>query len=326
LPRIVLPAQAVAVPARLTFDGGPWRLLVTAFLVVGCGEPAASDIRAGSFAVVGGAAVDAAEYPATGALIEWLATGAPLLLCTATLVAPQVVLTAGHCLVGRAAHLPDFTTLPDIASARRESIRHGSRAHVYPAFDSTATGSVHDLALMELDAPMEDVAPERFIAPVDANEVIAVGDNVELVGYGSTATDDTPGHERNAGDAPVSAVATDEFTVGGRGEVQDCFGDSGGPSFTIGSGGTRRLVGVTSRSANDATGCIDGSIHTRVAAYASWMTTTLRAIPDVAPAQSASCSMASAATNGGHFANGWLLLVAGLGTAARRRLPHRSRR
>jgi secreted trypsin-like serine protease len=70
------------------------------------------------------------------------------------------------------------------------------------------------------------------------------------------------------------------MTIGAPGEPQNCEGDSGGPAFLVGADGTKRLVGIVSRSANDATDCVDGSVHTRVDAYADWIATTLHLIDE----------------------------------------------
>jgi secreted trypsin-like serine protease len=261
-------------------SGALWPFLV-APLIAACTLPGAA-FTAGKVPtpLASDVAADRATYFATGALVEWLPTGAALLVCTGTLIAPRVVLTAAHCVANAGSRLPDFTTLAEISGATRANSRHSRRAYVHPAFDPRATGAVHDIALVELDSPLDDVAVERILDPAGASTAVAVGARVEILGYGVAADRRGLGGQRHAKPTRISGVAGDEIVIGGPGEAQDCVGDSGGPSFSFGADGSRRIAGVSSRSANNATECVDGSIHTRVDSHAEWIAKTLRAIDD----------------------------------------------
>ncbi len=258
-------------------------------------------------AVVGGEPIDATSYPATGALVMGAADEA-LLVCTATLIAPRALLTAAHCGADDPSNPPDFTLSADVSGVPPALRLRAKRAYVNPAYDVQSQGSLHDLAIVELDAPVGSVAPESVLSSQSAPGALRSGNVVELVGYGSTSASDDALGAKNAAQAPITSVGVDEMTIGGPGEAQNCEGDSGGPSFVVDAAGARRIAGVVSRSANEATECVDGSIHTRVDAYADWIDETLATIAadDGSSAQGGGCSVARGRDAEGRFA--WLAI------------------
>jgi secreted trypsin-like serine protease len=258
-------------PVRL--HASPGLLLA---LVMGCSSPADPEIGSVSSAVVGGTPVDASTYSATGALLSVSPSGRTLALCTATLVAPGTVLTAAHCVAKSGAEVMQFSLAAGVAEGGETRVGV-SRVYVHPAFDPTATGPMHDLALAQLNATLTGVGAETILQPNEDANVITPGAMVELVGYGSTSQSGLWG-DKNAAAARIAAVDTTEMTIGAPGQAQNCVGDSGGPSFVVLAGGKRRIAGVVSRSANDASECVDGSIHTRVDAHAEWVLATLSRI------------------------------------------------
>ncbi len=217
------------------------------------------------------------SYPSTGALVEWLKSGSPLLICTGTRVGPRLVLTAAHCVARLQLHLPSFTTARDISRATRDESVRAVRIYVHPKFDPVASRDMHDVALVEL----ESAAPGPVSSIDFANGPSLTADAcVELVGYGGSARADVLRATKSARRGRIAAVAADEFVVGGPGESQSCMGDSGGPAFQSRADGSSSIVGVVSRSANDATECTDGTILTRLDAHDDWIAATLHAIRD----------------------------------------------
>src|SRR5215831_18021910 len=199
-------------------------------------------------AVIGGNTADALAYGATGALIEWVSSGVPLLVCSATLIQAGTVLTAAHCVSGRDVRSLYFTAAADVGQASLSSAARGRRAYLHPSFAPASRVSLHDIAVVELErsAAAEPVA-DRVLESLDAGPALAAGDPVELVGYGRETADGGVVGSKNAAAARISAVSADEFRVGGPGEAQNCVGDSGGPSYAIASDASRRLVGIVSR-------------------------------------------------------------------------------
>src|SRR3954447_2278848 len=191
--------------------------------------------------------------------------------CTATLIAPDRVLTAAHCLldkpdphdfsvvVGAEAHDP--SDVPPSAARRVKgyTIAPGFRlafpfAHKSPQ-NATA---VNDLALIVLARPVTGIAPVTVAGPGDA-ALERPGGPVRLLGYGVTRPHSFVTPPLQSGDLSVisapecrnaypHAVVASEICALDRapGKItQPCPGDSGGPLLAQGANGPVQ-IGVTS--------------------------------------------------------------------------------
>jgi secreted trypsin-like serine protease len=212
-------------------------------------------------------------------------------ICTGTLIASQIVLTAGHCgcgLVGsywvnrqQNARLADPSQLgavdgPPILYDQRVC-RNGY------------LGEGNDLALIRLRDPVPMLATpnsslwEGFGYPpelvFDLRKLIVKGSRLTVVGYGYTESRQIG--VRNQGQVPVYSFDCEDNSMrgicsafsemvladqqAGRPANDTCGGDSGGPVFWTQSG-IPRLVAVTSRAApglqeNAALHCGGGGIY-----------------------------------------------------------------
>jgi MYXO-CTERM domain-containing protein len=241
--------------------------VLTAALVV----PSAAIADTGDHEVIGGAMTPEGEYPGVGALYLPSLGG---VMCTGTLIAPDVVLTAAHCLeplfIG--SEVPGFTMVHD-ATGFSPPVTAGMRAMQHPMFNigadpGTGIGTWYDIGLLFLAQPVTDVDPIR-IPTVDEAAMLQGGVELELVGYGRTslATDDV-GIMFDAV-APIVLAGPAELQISHPGEPQNCHGDSGGPAL-IDLGTGYRVVGVVSRSADGAE-CNTGGVDTRVDFYTNWI-------------------------------------------------------
>jgi hypothetical protein len=232
------------------------------------------------------------DYPMAGALL-YAGSGFKAVLCSSTLIAPDVVLLAAHCVdpnalssLGYSGGTSYWSPEPDL------EIYDGSgdpplpddavlvKASVFPdEFDintmqpGMALALNHDIALSFLDEPLED-QPLGVVPTDDEAAALATGAAVSVVGWGQTSQGG-PAGVKYWGESVVGAISDYEFQVGpNQDDVRQCHGDSGGPTFfavETGSATKERVVGVTSQSW-DATDCASvGGVETRVDHYLDWI-------------------------------------------------------
>ncbi len=229
-------------------------------------ENAKSMIRDRTRIVGGIKTSDYRDCVAIGSPDEWC--------CTGTLVAANVVVTAGHChggctdrvFVGDDVDKADEGTVIEVADA----VRH-------PEYDDDTLANDLSVLILAEDA---EVTP-RAIASEDALDGAQA---VRLAGYGNTDVDSMGGYGiRRMVDVPLAgtdpafgANAETEFVAGAPFLDRDsCNGDSGGPAY-VKSGEQWYLVGATSRATDSAVRrCGDGGIYTRVRVFDEW----IRSIP-----------------------------------------------
>lgn len=231
-------------------------------------------------AVVGGRPARQGEWPdAAGIVFDSSYVG-----CTGTLVAPDVVLTAGHC-VGGITHVILGTT----------NWYRQDGAEIVPVKREVANESGYDVAVLELARKAK--TPYRVIArDCIVEDYVEAGARVFVVGYGATRADgggfstdlnhgattiQTPACEEAVVDGIWTGCNPDvapggEIGAGGDG-VDACFGDSGGPLYLPTPVGTF-LVGVTSRSyagVPQEAPCAYGGLYTRPDAVVRWVERTV---------------------------------------------------
>ena len=205
--------------------------------------------------------------PGDDNVVALLDHGSPF--CSGTLVAPQVVVTAAHCVLGVQALggvAAYFGANPDGQAGRTIAVVDG-RAHPEATLDDLRGVDVAVLALAEpapfAPKPMNDT-------PFDQG---FTDRGLRLVGFG---TDDPHGGGMGPKRQTITRVMSfteADFDFGGTG-TSACFGDSGGPAFMTIEGG-EVLVGVTSGGDPDCTegtygrvdAHLDGFIRPFIAAH-----------------------------------------------------------
>src|SRR5665647_105315 len=218
--------------------------------------------------VVGGTNVPADKWNDVVAVI---AAGGS---CSGTLVAPDVVLTAGHCI-----ELEPYEVITNTTDFARPGGDHipVKWARAYPEWSSR-----YDVGVLML----EHVArprPRPIASACHANARLLAGAPLTIVGFGLTTPagldNNTRLHEATApvldplcaGDLGCKPTVrpNGEFTAGGRG-TDSCFGDSGGPAFLDSPAGPA-LVGVVSRGlALPGQPCGNGGIYVRADKIVAW--------------------------------------------------------
>jgi MYXO-CTERM domain-containing protein len=249
----------------------PW--IVLAPLLVACGGvgDAAPDSevvgqdRAPLYLGTPGAAADST---ASNVVALRIGDGASFLLCSGALVAPNVVLTARHCVAQKLSDTvacdEDGLSMqgPQVGANVPPGTLHvfvGATPNLYgtPAANGRAlfapTGDTlcnSDIAFIVLDRPLTGIAP----IPIRLASAARAGEVVHVVGYGTNDQGLPTGVRLRTQPLPVRAVgrgisrnhtplATHEFELG----RSACDGDSGGPAIGEATGA---VLGVVSRGAS----------------------------------------------------------------------------
>jgi secreted trypsin-like serine protease len=228
-----------------------------------------STARASDASIVGGGNVPRGRWPDAVAVL--LQDG----LCTGTLIAPDVVVTAGHCIEA----VPREVVIDSIDYRRAggERIRV-AWARAYPDWYRR-----YDVGVIVLARPAQ-TSPRLITSACTAREHLVPGEVVDVVGFGVATPDvsDTNTALRQASVAITDPTCTldpaceasiaphGEFMAGGRG-ADSCFGDSGGPVYAETDQG-HALLGVVSRGlALPAAPCGGGGVYVRIDKVTSWI-------------------------------------------------------
>lgn len=189
--------------------------------------------------IVGGGATTNGAYPFMTALIEKGATPASGQFCGAALVAPQWVLTAGHCLEGTPASSLEVWIGGRNLNNAAEGIRVGvTQVISHPNFGENAQGAlVYDFCLLKLARAVTEISPLPLI---EAAAQVAPGITARAVGWGATSEGGSGSTSLLQVDLPIISLAIAGQAVTGlgvshiaagraSGGIDTCQGDSGGP-------------------------------------------------------------------------------------------------
>jgi secreted trypsin-like serine protease len=194
--------------------------------------------------------------------------------CSAALISPTWIVTAGHCFhdVNRN---PVSGPVPYPTTATLNTADLSTRAGEVRSVTFVRQAATADIALAQLSAPVTDVAP----LPVSAAKPLA-GQLLTIAGWGATSsTNPTPSTRLTLGQVKVKTVKASTLGVVGYFPAKDtsaCLYDSGAPYFSTASG---KVALVSVESDGPACPHITAETTYRVDPLVGWMRSTATDMP-----------------------------------------------
>jgi secreted trypsin-like serine protease len=253
--------------------------------------------------VIGGHAASIAELPSL-AFIQAEEQPIGIFACTGTVVAPRVILTAGHCVediesgaITPASGYAVATGIANLTQVKKPDVSLVSQALVYPGFKPSQLRG--DAGLLVLKAPV--AAPVLPLAAAADNALLEPGTPISIAGWGLTdAQAKNAPAQLQTGSSVIQdseyckrqseryypfysptlqlcAIDTPSHTVSG------CFGDSGGPAIAQRTDGSPLEVGIVS-TGGPACSRFLPNIFTRVDQVSAWVASWIAAVESGGPA------------------------------------------
>jgi V8-like Glu-specific endopeptidase len=187
-------------------------------------------------------------------------------LCSGTLLANDLVLTAAHCVEDN----PDRLVVvfgSQVKAAKQENMREVDGYEQNPRWHQPTADGRGDLAIVHFQGDLP--AGFKPVRLATKESVLEAGAVVRMLGYGVTngSTHAGAGVLRETETTILKMHSPTEVVVDGT-KTSVCFGDSGGPAF-VKQGSNYVQWGVA--SSVTSSDCNEAAIHTSVISYRKWI-------------------------------------------------------
>lgn len=209
--------------------------------------------------------------------------------CTGTILAQDVILTAGHCssqdprnlILLFSNQVPDFKEFMKTA-AQNPQVRRVNAGVTAPNWQHLAGDTDQnwgDLSLLKFSGGLPSGYVPATLLP--ANAVESINESITLAGFGETdGVKKTQATELLQVTVQIAdpKFSDTEMLISNTNGTGACHGDSGGPAY-ISSQGQNYLAGVTSRAdikSDPKAVCVGKTIYTKVQPYLPWISSEIQ--------------------------------------------------
>jgi secreted trypsin-like serine protease len=261
--------------------------LLPAAACAGGSSDAPADVASHAEAVVNGDLATRNTIHGTVSLVD---ADQGFSFCTGTLITPDVVMTAAHCLVliDEEGHITGDRPIENIlviagvtriSDATQSEVTRVADARTHPTFAQgpftdadRGFGNLDDIGVILLRTSIETIEPVPVLAESAVKQRMIEGGSLIVEGYGTAEETGQQGSGvLRLAQIPLVELGADEFIAGREGGADACPGDSGGPVY-LQQGDDLFVVGVVSRSLPGATTrCGGGGIYTLASAYLDFL-------------------------------------------------------
>lgn len=213
-------------------------------------------------AVINGAPTQHSEFPSVTAIMR---SGIPTPICTGAFIAPNIVLTASHCVDEY--DTDEFQVLYQKNYACSAS-EDEDRINVLVKIEHPET----DMALLMLEETPNNVQYIDILPEDQFDEALTRGKEIRIIGYGRYNFD-MKGVFLMSGTSTISDV-TDESLITSDQGATVCYGDSGGPAY-INHNNVTYTTGVLSKMAAEKE-CTGWAKYVLPGVYMDWINNSIQ--------------------------------------------------
>ncbi|HSC21390.1 MAG TPA: serine protease [Solirubrobacterales bacterium] len=245
--------------------------------------------------MIGGESASIAKFPFMARVFDREGTSSSL--CSGTVVSPNMVLTAAHCLLNEAEtafRAPEGFRVATGSSSVTSSgvVSSAQRLVIDPNYVASGPWAHwHDAGLIQLSSPI--AAPTVHLA---TTQIWEPGTQGFVVGWGLTEAEGSPAIDMQLGETVVQSTAYCQSAVGLQFhplaelctldypsyESATCHGDSGGPLLMV-PGNEFVQIGITSFGIEEGCPTDSPRVDTRIDGEAGWIQREIAAHPPPEP-------------------------------------------